>query len=224
MPGCEDRVYPIIRGLATGNPKYQVSQKDALELAMRVPDCDGVRGNLGRIYANTRIQYRHMAVPDFTPKQTEKDDPRLRRPVFPVLWRCACRSSRKRLCHWLLRCAARRLSGAGVAPEKISKLVMVSSTGFLGPGLDCALIQELGLRRDMDRSLIGFMGCAAAMNGFRICNDYVRVNPGTLALLCCVELSSVHTTFDDDAMTPSCMPSSPMGVRRRCWRGSALVT
>ena len=51
----------------------------------------------------------------------------------------------------------------------------------------------------MDRSLIGFMGCAAAMNGFRICNDYVRAKPGKHALLCCVEISSVHTTFNDDA-------------------------
>lgn len=94
----------------------------------------------------------------------------------------------------------RAIADAGLSPSEISKLVVVSSTGFIGPGLDCEIIESLGLRRDMDRSLIGFMGCAAAMNGFRICNDYVRSRgAGHHALLCCVELSSVHTTFDDDA-------------------------
>merc|ERR1712006_64949 len=81
---------------------------------------------------------------------------------------------------------------------EITKLVVVSSTGFIGPGLDCELIQELNLRRDVDRSLIGFMGCAAAMNGFRVCNDYAMSHPGKASLLCCVEISSVHTTFDDN--------------------------
>merc|ERR1712185_570434 len=65
----------------------------------------------------------------------------------------------------------------------IGKLVVVSSTGFLGPGLDWALI--------------GFMGCAAAMNGFRVGMDYTRSHDKA-ALVCCVELSSVHTTFDDN--------------------------
>lgn len=35
----------------------------------------------------------------------------------------------------------RAIEDAGLAPEEISKLVVVSSTGFVGPGLDCELIQ-----------------------------------------------------------------------------------
>merc|ERR1711966_219354 len=73
----------------------------------------------------------------------------------------------------------------------------VSSTGFIGPGLDCHIIQEVGLSRGVDRALIGFMGCAAAMNGFRVGMDYVRSHEKA-ALLCCVEISSVHTTLDDN--------------------------
>ena len=41
------------------------------------------------------------------------------------------------------------------------------------------------------------MGCAAAMNGFRIAMDFVKANPGKLALMVCVEISSVHSTFKD---------------------------
>ena len=31
--------------------------------------------------------------------------------------------------------------------SEIGKLVVVSSTGFLGPGLDCSLIKTLGLEK-----------------------------------------------------------------------------
>lgn len=73
--------------------------------------------------------------------------------------------------------ARRAIKEAGLNVSDISKLVVVSSTGFLGPGLDCELIKNLGLTRSVDRTLIGFMGCAAAMNGFRNANDYVTVSP-----------------------------------------------
>jgi len=96
------------------------------------------------------------------------------------------------------RVARDAIAEAKIDVSQIQKLVVVSSTGFLGPGLDCALIQELGMNRDMDRTLIGFMGCAAAMNGFRVANDYVKGHPDKMALLVCVEISSVHTTFHDD--------------------------
>ena len=36
------------------------------------------------------------------------------------------------------------------------------------------------------------------MNGFRVANDYAASHPGKLALMVCVEISSVHTTFDDN--------------------------
>jgi len=62
----------------------------------------------------------------------------------------------------------RAMRDAGVVPKNVHKLIVVSSTGFLGPSLDCELIESLGLPRSTDRTLIGFMGCAAAMNGYRV--------------------------------------------------------
>jgi len=64
----------------------------------------------------------------------------------------------------------RAITDAGIAMDDIGKLIVVSSTGFIGPGLDCHLIQEIGLSRGVDRTLIGFMGCAA-----------VRAKPTNLA-------------------------------------------
>lgn len=196
-----EEVYPYIKGIATGNPPYKVAQTDALKIALKVPGCDTVRGMLERLYNHTRIQSRYMAVPDFTPEQCLKGDDLFfpEDHTFQVPVEDRLRKFRERAVPLVTDVCRRAIEDAGLQPEDISKLVVVSSTGFIGPGLDCEIIQTLKLRRDMDRSLIGFMGCAAAMNGFRICNDYVRAKPGQYALLCCVELSSVHTTFDDDA-------------------------
>jgi len=205
----ESRRFPVIKGMATGNPKYKVSQKDALKIALQVPGCDGVKPILERIYGNSRISSRFMSVPDFTPGQLvsknkegqEEAEDALFFPEdgsfeMPVQTRInKFKEVAVDLCSDICRQA---ILDAGIDPSEITKLVVVSSTGFIGPGLDCELIQELGLRRDMDRSLIGFMGCAAAMNGFRICMDYVRSHSEGYALLCCVEISSVHTTFEDN--------------------------
>ena len=55
------------------------------------------------------------------------------------------------------------IAASGLQIEDIGKIVVVSSTGFLGPSLDCELIKSLGLWRGVDRSLIGFMGCAVGL-------------------------------------------------------------
>ena len=70
----EDKVVPVILGMATGNPPYRASQQQALAIAEKCPDCTSIRPVLNRIYGNSRINYRYMAVPDFTPEQKLEGD------------------------------------------------------------------------------------------------------------------------------------------------------
>jgi len=202
--GASSQRFPVIKGMATGNPKYKVSQKEALNVALQVPGCDGVKPVLERIYGNSRISSRYMAVPDFTPDQLTEEENADEAKFFPedgsfqTPVQTRIEKFKETAVPLVSQVCRDAIRDAGVDPSEITKLVVVSSTGFIGPGLDCELIQELGLRRDMDRSLIGFMGCAAAMNGFRICMDYVKSHTEGYALLCCVEISSVHTTFEDN--------------------------
>jgi len=190
--------YPVMLGLATGNPKYKVSQKDALKVALRAPECEGIKNILDRVYSNSRITYRYMAIPDFTPEQnTDGDELFFPEDGFCVPIQQRMEKYKEVAVPLVKRVCEEAIARAGVKKSDIQKLIVVSSTGFLGPSLDCALIAELGLPRTTDRSLIGFMGCAAAMNGYRVGMDYVRCNPGKLALLVCVEISSVNTTFKD---------------------------
>lgn len=196
----DTRVIPTIMGIATGNPAYRVSQEQALNIAEKCPDCTSIRPVLARIYGNSRIDYRYMAVPDFTPEQALPGDTNFFSSDMSFKMPIEKRLDmfREKAVPLVTKVCKQAIADSGVSLDKIGKLVVVSSTGFLGPGLDCELIKTLGLSRGIDRSLIGFMGCAAAMNGFRVANDYAVANPGKMALMCCVEISSVHTTFDDN--------------------------
>ena len=93
----------------------------------------------------------------------------------------------------LARTAAERaLAAAGVAAADVSSLVVVSCTGFFAPGPDIALVRALGLRPDVERAVIGFMGCYAAFNGLRHALASCRADPSAAVLVVCVELCSLH--------------------------------
>jgi alpha-pyrone synthase len=197
---AEAKIYPYMLGMATGNPKYKVSQKEALDVALNAPGCVNMRNVLPRVYANSRISSRFMAIPDFTPDQKlageENFFPEDGSFSLPIQDR---QKKYKEVAVPLVTDVCRRaIADAGVTVESIHKLVVVTSTGFLGPSLDVELIKSLDLPRSTDRTLIGFMGCAAAMNGYRVAMDYSKCNPGKNALMVCVEISSVHTTFKDN--------------------------
>lgn len=60
------------------------------------------------------------------------------------------------------------------------------------PGLDLALVHRLGLRHDVERTCIGFMGCFAALNGLKTARHIARSEPGARVLVVCVELYTLH--------------------------------
>jgi len=121
-----------------------------------------------------------MSVPDFTPSQALPGDELFYPPTddgsdyykIPVQKRLD--KFREKAVPLVAKVCRKAVEDAGISMDDIGKLVVVSSTGFIGPGLDCHIIQEIGLNRSVDRALIGFMGCAAAMNGFRVGMDYVK--------------------------------------------------
>jgi predicted naringenin-chalcone synthase len=78
----------------------------------------------------------------------------------------------------------------------ISHLVVASCTGFIAPGVDQIIAAELGLRADLERTLIGFMGCYAAVVALRTACHIVRSDPDARVLVVTVELSSLHLRED----------------------------
>ena len=77
-------------------------------------------------------------------------------------------------------------------------MITVTCSGFVAPGFDFTLINELPLRPDIARTQIGFMGCHAALNALRVARAFVAADPDAIVLVCCVELCTLHYQYGWD--------------------------
>ncbi|MHB0958581.1 MAG: type III polyketide synthase [Pirellulaceae bacterium] len=91
--------------------------------------------------------------------------------------------------------AQRALTAAQIAPHRITHLINVSCTGFFAPGIDVALIRQLGLPPTVGRVQVGFMGCHGVLNGLCLTRAFVEADPSAHVLLCAVELCSLHFQY-----------------------------
>lgn len=92
----------------------------------------------------------------------------------------------------LARQAVAALEFDGSATDSLTHLIVASCTGFTAPGLDLQLVDALGLRPDIERTMIGFMGCSAAMPALRAARHIVRSEPDARVLVLNLELSTLH--------------------------------
>lgn len=90
--------------------------------------------------------------------------------------------------------ALRAISDLGekVPIQGVTHLVVASCTGFVAPGIDQIIAARLGLPASTERTLIGFMGCYAAVAALRTARHIVRSDPAAQVLVVTVELSSLH--------------------------------
>lgn len=79
-----------------------------------------------------------------------------------------------------------------VALEGLTHLVVASCTGFVAPGVDQIIAVRLGLAASVERLLVGFMGCYAAVAAIRSARHIVRSDPNAKVLVVTVELSTLH--------------------------------
>ncbi len=79
-----------------------------------------------------------------------------------------------------------------VALDGITHLVVASCTGFVAPGIDQIIARRLALSPSVERLLVGFMGCYAAVVALRSARHIVRSEPGARVLVVTVELSTLH--------------------------------
>ena len=80
----------------------------------------------------------------------------------------------------------------GAGSEGITHLLVASCTGFTAPGLDQLIAERLGLGGALERTLVGFMGCYAAVPALRAAHHIVRSDPAARVLVVNLELCSLH--------------------------------
>ena len=92
------------------------------------------------------------------------------------------------------RLALQALDALGLQGERdrITHLVVASCTGFVAPGLDQLIVAAAGLDPGVERTVVGFMGCYAAVNALRLAHHIVRSEPASRVLVINIELCTLH--------------------------------
>ncbi|WP_299845244.1 type III polyketide synthase [uncultured Jannaschia sp.] len=80
----------------------------------------------------------------------------------------------------------------------ITHLIVASCTGLSAPGLDLEIVHRAGLSPSVERTLIGFMGCYAAINALKVAHHIVRSEPSARVLVVNCELTTLHLKETDD--------------------------
>lgn len=96
--------------------------------------------------------------------------------------------------------AVKRLD-LGAEARRVTHVVVTSCTGFYAPGLDLDLVDRCGLSPSVERTMIGFMGCYAAVNGLKLAHHVVRSEPSARVLMVNLELCSLHLRETQDLET-----------------------
>lgn len=80
----------------------------------------------------------------------------------------------------------------GAERERITHIIITSCTGFSAPGLDIQLVERCNLPSTAERTIVGFMGCYAALNAFKLAHHIVRSEPAARVLTLNLELCTLH--------------------------------
>jgi alpha-pyrone synthase len=76
--------------------------------------------------------------------------------------------------------------------EDITHLIVTTCTGFYAPGIDLEVIEHYGLNPAVERTIVGFMGCYAAVNALKLARHIVRSEKGAQVLILNLELCTLH--------------------------------
>ena len=80
----------------------------------------------------------------------------------------------------------------------VTHLIVTTCTGFYAPGLDLQVIEHYGLNAAVERTVIGFMGCYAAINALKMARHIVRSEPQARVAILNLELCTIHLQDTDD--------------------------
>ena len=175
---------PRLLALKSAVPPYVIAQSDAAERAQGLFSKVRDMAKLLPVFANTGIDRRYSCV--------------------PVEWYLEEHGWKDRTALYienavdLLETVARALlDEAGLKPNQIDTIVVVSTTGVATPSLDALLIERMGLRRDIQRLPIFGLGCAGGVTGLSRAADIASARPGSKILFLVVEFCALTFRKND---------------------------
>lgn len=191
---------PIILGLSTGTFPHQTSAKDSLMFALRAQAKSVHQDNsiLKKLYTNTAIKSRCLAIPDFIENSEDHFfNESFSMPVDQRLY-----YSIEIAAPFVADVASAALKQAQVDVSEVAQLIIVTSTAIGSPGIEQKLSQMLGLPNNVMQASVNYMGCAAGVTGLRLASDFIKGLEvhcdNQVSLLVCIETSSLHTSMEQD--------------------------
>jgi alpha-pyrone synthase len=98
----------------------------------------------------------------------------------------------------LAGCALDKLSLSKAERQSVTHVIVTCCTGLYAPGLDFDVVRRLGLNPSVERTMIGFMGCYAAINALKSAHHIVRSEADAKVLILNLELCSLHLKETQD--------------------------
>ena len=191
-----------ILSIGTATPNYSISQDRAATIAKKFCSRNEKESTLlDTLYRRTRIEKRGSVLlqeENETLPQHSFFSQDFEKSLSGPTTAARMEYFEKEALPLALRASQKALLESGLSPAKITHLITVSCTGFAAPGVDIALIKNLGLKSSVARTHIGFMGCHGAFNGLRIAQAISESSPEAKILLCAYELCSLHFHFGWD--------------------------
>ncbi|GAB3669697.1 type III polyketide synthase [Hymenobacter agri] len=181
--------------IGTANPSHRIAQPQIAEFmarALQFGEADTRK--LRALYRVSGIEHRYSVLPDYGRAVGEytffPNTPTLE--PFPSVGQrmAAYRREALPLATAAVRASLAQVPGVDVAD--ITHLVTVSCTGMYAPGLDIELVQTLGLRPDVRRTCVNFMGCYAAVNAIKLADAFCQADAAARVLIVSVELCTLH--------------------------------
>ncbi|WP_400193211.1 type III polyketide synthase [Hymenobacter sp. B81] len=184
-----------LSAIGTALPVHRLPQPQIADFMARAHGMEeGEARKLRALYRLSGIGYRHSVLPDygrqpgaftFFPNTPDLEP-------FPTVG-ARMRVYRREALPLAAEAALDCLRQAPeVALNTITHLISVSCTGMYAPGLDIELVQHLGLRPDVQRTCVNFMGCYAAFNALKLADAICRANPRSRVLIVSTELCTLH--------------------------------
>jgi predicted naringenin-chalcone synthase len=118
--------------------------------------------------------------------------------------------------------------------DEVTHLVVACCTGFYAPGLDIEIVQRFGLRPEIERTLVGFMGCYAGISALKLAKHIVRSEPHAKVLVVNIELCTIHLQEIDsleqmlcfliwgDGCSASLVSADPKGIELRTFHSTVI--
>lgn len=175
--------------IATALPRHRVTQTEVLGVLAKARGA-ALPARLEQILGNSGIEQRYLACePDYYLQPRSWSD---RAAIYD--------KTGARLVH---NAAAEALDRAGMEPDDIDAIVLISTTGTMTPSLPSRMIETMGFEASTQTIPVFGYGCAGGVLGLRLANDLAAAAGGQNTLLISLELCSLsydYSQFDKKNM------------------------